>query len=315
MVVEKGVLFEEARPMSRIEGRNVAEESRRPPLTDAPEWFNRARARSSQRLIFQPVVYRPHPVPLPRTSAPERADGLGQWTRQQGILLYALCAAALPITFAMGFWTRGVVIPQIRETASDGVGGAPAAAEPGQHLVQSATREPISPPAVPAIEDVTARSEQHPGAAPREFAASEPPAPLRDQLPPELLPAHPERRRSGPPGKEELVIHDVHSWGVRAEPEKPSNTGDGFSLPTAGAVRHVSVEVVRPARAWFATATKEDECASGTCPAPVARLDRRLNTALEWSSTPEAAAQEAERGGKLVFLIHVSGNFAQPGFT
>jgi hypothetical protein len=30
---------------------------------------------------------------------------------------------------------------------------------------------------------------------------------------------------------------------------------------------------------------------------------------------PEAAAAQANRDGKLVFLIHVSGNFAQPGFT
>jgi hypothetical protein len=73
--------------------------------------------------------------------------------------------------------------------------------------------------------------------------------------------------------------------------------------------------VVRPVRAWFATATQEGECATGSCPAPVARLDRKLNTALEWSSSPEAAAEQAAREGKLVFLIHVSGNFAQPGFT
>ena len=42
---------------------------------------------------------------------------------------------------------------------------------------------------------------------------------------------------------------------------------------------------------------------------------RSLGTALEWTSSPEAAFQLAKQAGKLVFLIQVSGNFAREEFT
>ena len=43
--------------------------------------------------------------------------------------------------------------------------------------------------------------------------------------------------------------------------------------------------------------------------------DRQLSTALTWTESVEEAAQQAEEEEKLVFLIHVSGNFEMPGFT
>lgn len=43
--------------------------------------------------------------------------------------------------------------------------------------------------------------------------------------------------------------------------------------------------------------------------------DPKLGTALVWNNSLEAANAQAEKEGKLVFLIHVSGNFAIPGFT
>ena len=43
--------------------------------------------------------------------------------------------------------------------------------------------------------------------------------------------------------------------------------------------------------------------------------DRSLNTALRWAKSPAEAAQQARAENKLVFLIHVSGNFEDPGFT
>ncbi|HEV3021751.1 MAG TPA: hypothetical protein VGX76_04770, partial [Pirellulales bacterium] len=79
--------------------------------------------------------------------------------------------------------------------------------------------------------------------------------------------------------------------------------------------RQISAEVLKPTSTWFEVAASDGACATGTCPAPVRNLDRKLNTALNWSAAPDAAAAQASRDGKLVFLIHVSGNFAQPGFT
>jgi len=43
--------------------------------------------------------------------------------------------------------------------------------------------------------------------------------------------------------------------------------------------------------------------------------DRKLSTALTWAESVQDASQQAEEEEKLVFLIHVSGNFEMPGFT
>ncbi len=43
--------------------------------------------------------------------------------------------------------------------------------------------------------------------------------------------------------------------------------------------------------------------------------DRKLNTALTWAESVSEASQRAEEEKKLLFLIHVSGNFEIPGFT
>lgn len=43
--------------------------------------------------------------------------------------------------------------------------------------------------------------------------------------------------------------------------------------------------------------------------------DRKLNTALTWAESVAEASQQAVDEEKLVFLIHVSGNFEMPGFT
>jgi hypothetical protein len=43
--------------------------------------------------------------------------------------------------------------------------------------------------------------------------------------------------------------------------------------------------------------------------------DRTLDTSVTWSRSVEEAAQKAQAEGKLVFVIHVSGDFEQPEFT
>jgi hypothetical protein len=44
-------------------------------------------------------------------------------------------------------------------------------------------------------------------------------------------------------------------------------------------------------------------------------LDNKLGTAVEWADSIEEAAIAADRQDKLVFVIHVSGNFKIPEFT
>lgn len=51
------------------------------------------------------------------------------------------------------------------------------------------------------------------------------------------------------------------------------------------------------------------------CAAEKKFKDHKLNTAITWAQSGNDAAQQAEEEKKLVFLIHVSGNFEMPGFT
>lgn len=51
------------------------------------------------------------------------------------------------------------------------------------------------------------------------------------------------------------------------------------------------------------------------CAAEKKFKDRKLSTALTWAESVQEASQQAEDEQKLVFLIHVSGNFEMPGFT
>ena len=71
-----------------------------------------------------------------------------------------------------------------------------------------------------------------------------------------------------------------------------------------------------PSAPWFAVAGATDAgSAHPTDAAKVCATDRSLGTALRWACSPAEAAEQARNAGKLVFLIHVSGNFEDPGFT
>ena len=80
------------------------------------------------------------------------------------------------------------------------------------------------------------------------------------------------------------------------------------------APRHEPEPFFLPTDTWFALGgVSADEPAEAE--PQVCRVDRSLDTALTWASSPAEASERAAREGKLVFLIHVSGNFEDPGFT
>jgi hypothetical protein len=82
------------------------------------------------------------------------------------------------------------------------------------------------------------------------------------------------------------------------------------------AAHPASLPFVLPEKPSFALADLElDGPAAGGQTEQVCAVDRSLNTALTWAKSPGAASEQARRDGKLVFLIHVSGNFEDPGFT
>jgi hypothetical protein len=60
-----------------------------------------------------------------------------------------------------------------------------------------------------------------------------------------------------------------------------------------------------------ATIIAGPQCQDGTCQ----ESTRSLDTVLNWADTPADAYRQAVEAEKLVFLIHVSGNFEIPGFT
>lgn len=58
----------------------------------------------------------------------------------------------------------------------------------------------------------------------------------------------------------------------------------------------------------------EDSEVAPTCEAPLAGF-RTLGTLVPWADSVEQAAVTAQDQGKLLFVMHVSGNFELPGFT
>jgi hypothetical protein len=61
----------------------------------------------------------------------------------------------------------------------------------------------------------------------------------------------------------------------------------------------------------LATPATGPQCEDGTCQQNM----ESHGTVLKWAETPADAYRMAKEQDKLVFLIHVSGNFEIPGFT
>jgi hypothetical protein len=61
--------------------------------------------------------------------------------------------------------------------------------------------------------------------------------------------------------------------------------------------------------AGAADARDEGEASCGRCG------ERSYGTAVVWEDSPSEAARRAKAEGKLVFVLHVSGNFEDPRFT
>jgi hypothetical protein len=67
---------------------------------------------------------------------------------------------------------------------------------------------------------------------------------------------------------------------------------------------------VEPVKLALAQA-KDDSCSTGMCKAN----DVFHRTAVTFAASPKLAAEQAVKDKKLVFVLHVSGNFEDPGFT
>ena len=70
----------------------------------------------------------------------------------------------------------------------------------------------------------------------------------------------------------------------------------------------VGLETAEPTASLTPTAPM---CANGQCPTSLPKY----GTTIQWAASPADASQRAEDENKLVFMMHVSGNFKIPGFT
>ena len=91
-------------------------------------------------------------------------------------------------------------------------------------------------------------------------------------------------------------------------PQAVKAAGNDSRPPAAQAVRI-------PESSWFATIDRQAPFACSGQTNSFFADDRSLRTELAWEKSPALAAKKARAEGKLVFLIHVSGNFEDPGFT
>ncbi len=69
---------------------------------------------------------------------------------------------------------------------------------------------------------------------------------------------------------------------------------------------------------WLASASSAEVKKKPIVPKPAEPADTSDSchgTAVEFVSTPSEAAQKAKREQKLVFVLHVSGQFEDPGIT
>lgn len=263
-------------------------ERQRRPLVNAPDWFNQARARANCR----PEVPDQSLTGERISSVPAINPQRGAWINRRSIAIGAALSAVCMI-FLFGFWTgRGKEnLPQGSTVVVAEKSGLPDAAKnvnPNFGEASSVVRAADRPSTVTqAATKVEVASKPQPAPKPSQRLASRNPAARPVQL----------------------VTRD-------ADADNEPESADPFVLQSRKKAKALLTEANVPQNAWFSLASSAADCESGTCKLVTPRKsDGKLDTALEWSASPQAAATQALNEGKLVFLIHVSGNFAQPGFT
>lgn len=224
---------------------------------------------------------------------------------------------ALSAAFALGVWEAR---PPSRLEVAQNDGAIAADPAPAS--------QPIVPPnAAPAerIAETSATSSSHAESAPNSSPAQEnhtddlasKPAPIMtvlsvkpDTVAAPAEPVVPETSRGSD-------IDPAMPERAAVTPRAKLRPGAGFVLREA--IHEATPCYVLPRNPWFALERVQVQEAVGVeKPAEGPRVcaaDRSLNTSLSWAKSPEEAAVQAESAHKLVFLIHVSGNFEDPGFT
>ena len=227
-----------------------------------------------------PPVSFPEPPPVTAAAREVEESPAALWRWNDRLAIVAGCLTLVLI----GVFAGRIFGPSSQDDAQL-ASAAPLALE-------SATTAEVNPPelavttepSVPAVAEVTAA----PTPEMEEVSvveASVPAEPVPTQV--AVVPA--------PPAAEETAVAPPQD-DLSSEASKPVEEAQPVSVE--GVVATIRVPPLAP-----------------VCAAEKKFKDRKLNTSLEWAESGNAAAQQAEEEKKLVFLIHVSGNFEVPGFT
>lgn len=100
-------------------------------------------------------------------------------------------------------------------------------------------------------------------------------------------------------------------------PPKPVAGPETRAAAEAETKASLSDNILVPADSWFAVAEPDakDEASPVSTGAKFCARARSLGTAMTWARSPAEASTQAQESHKLVMLLHVSGNFENPGFT
>jgi hypothetical protein len=219
------------------------------------------------------------------------------------IILVVVLGLGWGLAFGLGFWVRGLIDRDARAPARQAV----AVTEPIQPAKLAAHEVRVAPqPGTERLEQAEAANRAGPAVG---LAANEAHRPIVEAGPPN------QPRIEAPPpaaaGDAPPLPGPVEVVRPAAPPQLATKR---FDLPEQAPP--VSTPFILPERPRFALADLVlDEPADGGDTNRVCAVNRSLNTALTWAKSPAEAADSARKDGKLVFLIHVSGNFENPGFT
>ncbi|HEU5115163.1 MAG TPA: hypothetical protein VFT74_00660, partial [Isosphaeraceae bacterium] len=103
-------------------------------------------------------------------------------------------------------------------------------------------------------------------------------------------------------------------------PPKPAPAAASNAKPKPAPKPEAPAVAVMPTNPWFALRAVGESGSAlngvlGLGAPRVCSKDRSLGTALTWANSPSEAFDQAKAEGKLVMLLHVSGNFEDSGFT
>lgn len=211
------------------------------------------------------------------------ADGLvlGR-VRLRDVMLGVAVASLLFGVFSIGFLSRGLVTPE---------------QDPQLVALLERAVEPRPAPTAPIVPQATAAVIQ-PAA---ELAVVEPPRVVKQTAIPEAeaVPAVAESA--------DAVEQPIPKLKLNASLTQP------FARPTADSLK-------MPAGQLTVLSSVQGEqsrqCETGQCSGPrVGPVEGEHGTKIAWADSPDEAMQLARAQNRLVFMMHVSGNFERPGFT